>query len=300
MRQLAAAVVVLACSAAPAAAFAQSAADVALARELFTDGSRLAEAGDWKAARERYARSLALKRAPITLYSLGIAQQNTGELVDATENLRAFLAQPSEPATQPYEPLARAAIAEMAPRIGRLRIEVQPALPAGASVTVDGDPVSAAALGHERPADPGEHDVVGAAPGREPVRVRVRVAPGGSERVLLSFADARPAAPPPGRSKALPIGLIAGGGVAVAAGLVVGLVGVGEASDAAPGDDGAADAARAKAITGDVVVGVGLAAAAVGVVLLLRGDDAPPPPRDQLAARGPRWAAGPRGVGLRW
>jgi hypothetical protein len=281
----------------PAAASAQSAADVALARELFTDGSRLAEAGDWTAARERYARSLALKRAPITLYSLGIAQQNTGQLVDATENLRAFLAQPSEPATQPYEELARAAIADMERRIGRLRIEVAPAGLAAFRVTLDGKPIPSAALGHDRPTDPGDHDVAGEAPGREPVRMRVRVPPGGTERVVVSFAEAPRAAR---SSKVVPITLLAGGGALAAAGLVVGLVGVGEASDVPPGDEDAADAARAKALTGDVLVGVGVAAAAVGVVLLLVGDDGAPPARDQTAARAPRWAAGPRGIGIRW
>ncbi|MEJ7730252.1 MAG: hypothetical protein WKG00_13670 [Polyangiaceae bacterium] len=286
-----------ACFLMPASAGAQSGADVALARELFTEGSRLAEAGDWKAARERYARSRAHKRAPLTLYSLGIAQQNTGELVDGTENLRAFLGQPSEPATQPYEALARAAIAEMQLRIGRLRIEVQPVGLSDFQVTLDGKPIPHAALAQDRPADPGEHDVAGEAPGREPVRVRVRVPPGGTERVLVSFGEAPRAVR---SSKVVPIALLAGGGALAAAGLVVGLVGVSEASNVAPGDEDAADSARAKALGGDVVVGVGVAAAAVGVVLLLVGSDGAPPARDQAAARASRWAAGPRGIGVRW
>jgi hypothetical protein len=287
----------IACWLIPAPAGAQDAADVALARELFTEGSRLAEAGEWTAARERYARSLALKRAPITLYSLGIAQQNTGQLVEATENLRAFLAQPSEPATAPFEELARAAIADMHPRIGRLRIDVAPAGLAGTRVTLDGKPIAGAALAHDRPANPGEHELVGEAPGREPVRMRVRVPPGGTKRVVVSFSEA----PRPGSSsQVIPIALLAGGGAVAAAGLVVGLVGVSEASDAAPGDDDAADAARAKAIAGDVVVGVGVAAAAVGVVLLLTGDDGAPPAREQATDRTHRWAAGPRGLALRW
>ena len=102
---------------------AENPADVALARELFTEGSRYAEAGNWAAATERYARSLALKRAAITLYSLGISHKNTGKLVEALVNLRAFLSEPSVPATQPYEAPARAAIAEIEPRIGRVRID---------------------------------------------------------------------------------------------------------------------------------------------------------------------------------
>jgi len=43
-----------------AGARAQSAADVTAARDLFIEGSRLAEKGKWTEARDRYERSLAL------------------------------------------------------------------------------------------------------------------------------------------------------------------------------------------------------------------------------------------------
>src|SRR5947208_2586858 len=80
-------------------AFAQPVDDVTQARELFREGSKLAEAGSWELARERFARSVKLKRAPLTLYNLGVAQQETGRMVDAIDSFRAFLAQPVEPGT---------------------------------------------------------------------------------------------------------------------------------------------------------------------------------------------------------
>ncbi|HVY47558.1 MAG TPA: hypothetical protein VHB21_16830, partial [Minicystis sp.] len=73
---------------------AQDAADVAAARDLFNEATRYAAAGQWELARDRYQRSLTLKRAAITMYSLGVAQQNTGRLVEALESFRAFLAEP--------------------------------------------------------------------------------------------------------------------------------------------------------------------------------------------------------------
>src|SRR5262245_8834476 len=98
---------------------AEGPADVAAARELFQEGSKLAQAGRWAEARDRYERSLRLKRAPVTLYSLGVAQRSTGQLVEALENFRAFLAEPSSPATLPYEAPARAAVDELERRVAR-------------------------------------------------------------------------------------------------------------------------------------------------------------------------------------
>lgn len=252
---------------------------MALARELFTEGSRFAEQGNWGAASERYARSLSLKRAAITLYSLGIAQQNTGRLVESLVNLRAFLAEPSVPATQPYEAPARAAIAEIEPRIGRVRIEVVPAGVPGASVTLDNVPVPPAAFGMDRPIDPGDHDLVGTAPGHDTTHVRLSVPEGSRQRVTVQLARTR--------SMVLPVSLIAGGGAALTAGVIVGVVGVSEASSAPTSDGDEADSARTKMIVGDIIGGVGLAAIAVGVVLLLTGgDDVPAQVGQQAAGHG--------------
>src|SRR5690606_22178751 len=129
---------------------AQSAADVAVAREMFIEGSELARQGRWEQARERYERSLELKRAPITLYSLGVAQQQTGQLVEALESFRAFLAEPSAPATKEYEPLARQAVQELERRVAEIELRMSPADVAGLVVKIDGVAVPAAALDRPR------------------------------------------------------------------------------------------------------------------------------------------------------
>src|SRR5271155_4606482 len=61
-------------------AHADAAADLGRARDLFLEGSKLSETGDWEGARDRFERSLKLKRAALTLYNLGIAQQEKGRL----------------------------------------------------------------------------------------------------------------------------------------------------------------------------------------------------------------------------
>src|SRR3954471_21248715 len=93
---LAMAAMILVASRAPA----EPTDDVNRARDLFVEGAKLSEAGKWEAARERFEQSLKLKRSALTLYNLGIAQQETGHVVDAVESYRGFLAMPEEPATQ--------------------------------------------------------------------------------------------------------------------------------------------------------------------------------------------------------
>src|SRR5258706_5408021 len=74
----------------PQRARAESAAEIEEARALFREGSRLAKEGRWRDAEDRFGRSLARKRAAITLYSLAVAEHRTGRLVEAIAHLRAF------------------------------------------------------------------------------------------------------------------------------------------------------------------------------------------------------------------
>jgi hypothetical protein len=297
-RLLAAALcVAVGASSAPAgaqdAAAGQSAADVAAARELFREGSALATEGKWLEARERYERSLKLKRASITLYSLGVAQKNTGQLVEALESFRAFLSEPGALATKPYEAPSRAAIAELEKRVAHLRIAVEPAALEELGVMVDGQPVPVLLLDRPRLVNPGTHEVTARARGHREARASAELAEGASATVTLVLEpspEAPPApapvpgsqapptstrapdttAPPAGTpNRVLPLVLIGGGAALLTGGIVIGLVGVGEAADAPTRDGEEADGARAKSAVGDVMAAVGIATAAVGVIVLV-------------------------------
>ncbi|WP_438019282.1 hypothetical protein WMF18_09515 [Sorangium sp. So ce315] len=306
---------------APAPAAAQSAADVAVAREIFIEGSEHASQGRWAQARERYERSLAIKRAPITLYSLGVAQQQTGQLVEALESFRAFLLEPSAPATKEYERLARQAVQELEGQVAALELRLTPADVAGVEVKVDGGVVPTAALGRPRPLNPGPHTVTASAPGYREARRSVVAAPGSRVVVVLSLerepadlerkaagprasrataplggAAASPA-PDAGTSRVVPIVLLAGGLTTAAAGVAIGLLGVASASDAPTRDGDAADAARAQALAGDLVAGAGLAAAGAGVLVLLLDREPDGAPGKAAPARA---ALGPRGLTVRF
>jgi hypothetical protein len=295
----------LACAASPAAG--QTAADVAAARDLFKEASALSQTNDWEGARKAYAKSLQLKRAAITLYSIGVAEKHTGHLLDALEHFRAFLAEPSSQATKPYEQPARDAIAELEKRVARIVLIIEP-LEADPEVTIDGADVPKAALDHPRLIDPGAHEIVVHAKGYVPAKqsastsegqsttVKIKLDPAPAEPVVAPPPATSSAAPvvmphtdaPPAPNRTLPLALIGGGGALLVGGIVVGVLGVSQASSAPTKDGPQASSAKTKALVGDILGGAGIVAAGIGVVLLITSK---PPKRDAAGSIGP-WAAG--------
>jgi len=240
--------------------------DVARARELFVEGATLAEAGRWAEARERFARSVELKRAALTLYNLGIAQQETGRIADALESFRAFLAQPVEPATQVYVAPVRDVVKKLEARVVQLAIDVRPAGLRGLVVRLDGRQVTAAG---PIVVDPGPHEVVAVAPGYGEVRQKSSFA-GGRASIAITF-PLQPAPTHVGLPAALGLGL---GGLGLAAGGEV-LFGLGvQKSIATPSRAGSA---RAMMVAGNVIAVAGAIAAGAGLVLLVKRPTAAAP-----------------------
>jgi hypothetical protein len=252
--------------------------ELAQARDLFREGSKLAEAGNWEGARDRFARSLKLKYAAITLYNLGIADQETGHPVAAIECFNAFLAQPPEPATQPYTEAVRAALKTLEGRVPRIDVDLRPAGAPGVVLWIDGRAMPAAA--GPQVMDPGRHEVVVSAPGFFDVRQTTWLVEGARANLALTLTPRPPPPPPP--SIALPAALAAGGLACAVAGGVT--FGVGARNGlSAPVDPGSAKIMTAGAVVG----GAGAIALGVGFVLLLRRTPAKP----QAATVAP-WASG--------
>ncbi len=288
-RRLACALVALALEA-PRPALADGAARDA-ARAAFNEAASLAAQKRWSAACERYARSLALHRSALTLYSLGVAQREAGRLVAARASFEAFLAEPKAPATQAYTGPARSALAELRARIGGLVIVLEPAPVLSPTLTIDGVPVIPGPLSKRHPVDPGAHDIVARAPGRAEARAHLTVPEGGSITVTLTLTplpssgvpveaevDFRPPGPAarvgPGSGgepwpRALPFALLGTGGAVVVGGAALGLAGFIDAQQAPSSRRAAAGDGEAAQIAGGVLIGTGVAAAGVGLVLLL-------------------------------
>lgn len=253
---------------------AQNPADVALARELYKEGAEFANQGQWNEARQRYEKSLALKRAPRTLYSLGVAYRSLRRFVESLESYRAFLVEPKKDDDKPYEEQAREAIAELEKQVARLDIKVSPQRDnLKMMLTIDGIIVPEAAYGYPRLVDPGTHTVLVRADGYRDATQTVTVTEGEQLPVSLRLIRAIKPGPLDGPPKAdvpvVPTVLLAGGSAAFAVGLTVGLVGVQKAMDAPTRDGEDAMAARRLALAGDIVGGVGIVAAGAGLTLLL-------------------------------
>ena len=192
------------CTALVSPALAQSgprAEDVAAARALAVEGIKLADAGDCRNAVEKLERAEALRHAPTILGRLGECQVALGKIVLGTENLqrvvREQLAADAPAAFRDAQVRAQKVLDTALPRIGKLKIVVEPA-GTQASVKVNGEQVPPAVLGVERPTDPGNHQVEASAPGYLPTSAAVRLADGGSETVTLRLQpDPNAAAAPP-------------------------------------------------------------------------------------------------------
>ncbi|WP_437895390.1 hypothetical protein [Sorangium sp. So ce124] len=272
-------------AAAPLPASAHDAGDVESARALFVQGAKLAKQGRWEEARALYARSLQIKAAPLTRYSLGVAQRETGHLVEALASFRTFLAEPPTPTTTPYVGPAREAVAALEGRIGRATIALKPAEIDGLALAVDGRPLRAAP-GQVIELEPGAHEISASAPGFRAAVARFSVGAGSSVEVPIALArattEARHASAAGGAlppvagaadaspSRTLPFVVLGAGGALFAGGAILGLSGVKQAGDARSSSGADAGAARAKGIAGDVLGVTGIATVGVGLYLLLK------------------------------
>lgn len=276
---------------AQSSAWAESAADIAAARELFVEGSSLSREGKWGEARERFERSLALKRAAITLYSLGVAQKETGQLVEALESFRAFLLEPSEPATKPFEAPARRAVGELEQRVAELSLTIEPPDVDGLRVSIDSEEIPLAALAAARLLNPGAHHVVAEAPGYQSANTRVTLEEGSAVSIQLrlvpeeigqsgdvlpppppSYAiDPPPQAPLPVRDtrRWLSYALLGGGTASLTAGVALGLVSISQSTYASDRRGLEQASAENKAMAADLFGAAGIVGISVGLVLLI-------------------------------
>jgi len=265
------------------------------ARAAYREGQDYGNAGLWAEAEERFRTSLRLHRSPTTLCMLARAQHQLGYLVEARESYLAFTSEPPTATSAGLVPDALAALAEIDRKVAKVVVVLEPAPVADPEVRVDGVPVRPENLRRTLLFNPGTHEITARAPGRTDARARLEIPEGGSATVTLTLAavsvaaPVAPVAPPPphaSRVHPLPLIVIGAGAATVVTGIAVGVAGWVQAVHAPTADGPEASSARVKGIAGDVLAGLGLAAAGVGVVLLFvdRGR-AQPAPATGLALR---------------
>ena len=274
-------------------------AAVTRSRTLFKAGQEaLAQKREAQAC-ELFRESLESWRSPGTLLHVGNCFQREGDPLAALESyedaLRAAVDHPSATEGQraAWIQEARRRMAVQNQLIGEVVI-VAVKTP-GLELTLDGKRVDV--RWSSLRVNPGQHVLVARAPGYREHVARLQVAPSQrKEAVIPRLEPEAPAPPPPppveaplpvdvppasgeGSTPVLPWLLVGAGSASVAAGIVTGIITArkeSELADACPNGDcpdaswqEQIDSAKRMALTTNVLWGVGLASAAVGVTLLL-------------------------------
>ncbi len=134
--------VLLWCSA-PAAAQAQSAEQAAEASEHFDRGYELAQQGSLEEAIREFKLAYARSPHPSVLYNLGQAYAASGRAAEAVRTLREYLEKSGDQTDLDKRAQASSLIEYQSQRVGVLELTVTPA---GASLTLDGEPLGTAPL----------------------------------------------------------------------------------------------------------------------------------------------------------
>jgi len=276
----------------PASVPAQPAGgDALLARQLATEGIDLAQKGDCEGALAKLTRAEALFHAPTILLHIGECQQRLGRLVDALSTYDRVAREqlgPTPPrAFVTAQQRAAVLIAEVRPKLGTLRVDTSGSR-TGVAISIDGNELKEAALGLDRPIDPGSHVIEAKTRDGRSIPRTVYVSSGVTEHVTLDLPfETTPQSVGPLQSaplaqhdslRTLGWGLTIGGGVAlVTSAVFTGLTLSSKSSlDSAcadkvcpPSAQSDYDSAKTTATVAGIALGVGVVALGAGVVLLV-------------------------------
>ncbi len=263
----------------------------ATADALFREGRAALARGDYADAAAKLEESRRLEPTPGTLVSLAIAEEKLGLLAAAWEHARAAIDQMD--LNDDRVPPARALFERVDRRLPRLTIAVRGLAPPGLRIERNGLVLGPGSLGTPLPVNPGTQRIVVKADGHEESVYVIALEEGASEALVVepgprvpertSSAVAALAANPAPTSPATPVGyaIAMGGGAAIAAGGVLGLLAIERkgrveaACDSTGCTDAGVDAARdgrtfATLSTVTMIGGAVVAAAGLALVLLSR------------------------------
>lgn len=291
----------------------------ALAETLFFTARGLMEAGRYAEACAKLNESYRLDPAAGTLLNLAVCNEKIGKIASAWGEFRDSIAEARRANRPDREQLATERVKVLEPELPFLTIKVPAEVRAisGLEITRNGNPLQAAAWDTDLPVDPGRVEVVETAPGYKPKTLFVSVA--NKEHATLN-AEALELAPivrppPPFWTTKREIGaaLFGAGLVAAGVGTYFGIQAINDkkSSDSNCPNDAAGqqrctqtgvnsmNSAITEAWVSDITIGVGAAAALVGVYLFATGAPREAPATPGTLGKGWSWqvSVGPRGTG---
>lgn len=240
------------------------------ARELFEEGQRAYEAGRYAETAELWQRAYALDPRPLLQFNLAQAYERLGRLSEARDAYVAYLE--SSPDSTEQRLLAEARAASLRERIAQTGV-VLTGGPEGAAVLIDGEDMGRLPHPDPFPLAAGSHQVEVRAAGYETFRSTVAIPEGESTELPITM-DASSGGGGGGVSM-IGVGVAAAGGALLIGGAITGGLALSSASSAPASEGDEADLARGLALATDVMIPIGVAAAATGVALMfvLGGDE---------------------------
>jgi len=304
-------------AAAPAAA-EPSSTDKSLAQSLFDEGKALMSTRNYDAACPKLAESQRIDPSSGTLLNLALCHEQQGKVATAWTEFKSALSDAKRDGRADRATGAQEHIAALEPKLPWLTVAVAGAVE-NEDVKLDGVSIGKAAWGAKLAVDPGDHELVAAAPGYNPWKATFRSTQGEAHRVDVPTLERNPDAPtepaapvaaaspdqnaPHGRSSAKrTIGWVAiGTGVAaLGAGAYFGVNALSKRkesdkhcpTDTTCTDEGVRlnDQAQTSAWLCNIGIGLGIAGVGVGTYLLLTDDGSP---------QGTGSFSGPRTLALR-
>ncbi len=184
-------------------AMAQTASEIAAARQWFEEGLALEEQGRWQEAHALFRRAAEVKQTPQLLFHQGLCEKHMGRLVEAILSFSRSVATAKQAGLAKVEKEAQAELADARERAPVLQI----VLPEGVQpdrVTLDGVELSPVFFREPFPVNPGTHEVV-VVRGATRIAKSVTLEERTSSRVSFDLAsDAEPPATYTGVAEALP------------------------------------------------------------------------------------------------
>lgn len=157
---------------------AQTASSASAAQSLFDDAKAAVKKGDLASACPKFAESHRLDPAGGTILHAADCHQSAGKLATALTEYEEALSYALRDRRSDREKIARANIAALGPRVGKLAIDVdiETAQVEGVAIALDGVRIAAAAWTTALSVDKGRHVLVASAPRRETMSVEVQTA----------------------------------------------------------------------------------------------------------------------------
>jgi len=233
------------------------------ARALFLRGQTAYSQGDYEDAATLWEQAYALEARVGLQYNLSQVYERLGRLEEAAGTLERYVA-----GTAPEDerlPDARARLAAIRERVARTAVRLQGG-PEGGVLLVDGEDRGRLPRPDPLLLTPGSHDIRVRAPGYADFAASVAVPAGQVVDVGIEMQRVSGGGGEPSLGSIL---TMAGGGVVLATGLILGGVALSQAGSAPSRTSPEADGARTLALVSDILWPVGAAAIAGGLIWLI-------------------------------